>query len=325
MNITDGAVCPTGGIKCGTTSESCTPNTICGTLMVGDHFSPFAVFAPLPSFTPAITVPGDMIVEATSPAGATVTFVATATDPTDGALDPVCTPASGSTFAIGTTTVTCTATNSLGISASASFTVTVPDTTRPVFTNVPGTIVALATTTAGAIVTYELPTATDGLAGPVPVICTPASGSTFAPGQKTVDCTASDAWGNTATASFMVRVQYQAPADGSFFLQPINPDGSSVFKQGSTVPVKFKLQGASAGIANLAAHLTVARMSSSVTGTYVEASSNGAADGGNTFRYDTAAKQYIFNLSTKAMSTGTWSLRADLGDRVEHTVNVSLR
>jgi len=226
MNITDGAVCPTGGIKCGTTSESCTPNTICGTLMVGDHFSPFAVFAPLPSFTPAITVPGDMIVEATSPAGATVTFVATATDPTDGALDPVCTPASGSTFAIGTTTVTCTATNSLGISASASFTVTVPDTTRPVFTNVPGTIVALATTTAGAIVTYELPTATDGLAGPVPVICTPASGSTFAPGQKTVDCTASDAWGNTATASFMVRVQYQAPADGSFFLQPINPDGS---------------------------------------------------------------------------------------------------
>ena len=89
--------------------------------------------------------------------------------------------------------------------------------------------------------------------------------------------------------------------------------------------MKFKLQGASAGIANLAAHLTVARMSSSVTGTYVEASSNGAADGGNTFRYDTAAKQYIFNLSTKAMSTGTWSLRAALGDRVEHTVNVSLR
>ena len=77
--------------------------------------------------------------------------------------------------------------------------------------------------------------------------------------------------GNTATATFAVWVQFQAPANGTFFQQPINPDGSSIFKLGSTVPVKFKLQGDSAGIANLAAHLSAARISNSVTGSYVEA------------------------------------------------------
>jgi len=244
MNITDGVVCPSSGIKCGTTNEKCTANTICGKLMAGDHFSPFAVFAPLPTFTPTPVVPGDMIVDATSTAGATVTFVARATDPMEGQLEPACTPASGSTFSIGTTTVTCTATNSAGVSASASFT---------------------------------------------------------------------------------VRVKYQAPTDGTFFQQPINADGSSIFKLGSTIPVKFKLTGASAGITNLVAHLTVAKVSSSVTGSCVEATATGGANSGDTFRYDAAAKQYVFNLSTKVLSAGTWSLRADLGDGVNHSIKVSLR
>jgi hypothetical protein len=320
-----GAVCPSSGIKCGTTPpETCEPkNTICGTLMAGDHFSPFAVFAPLPTFAPTVTVPGDMTVEATSPGGAAVTFVATATDPTDGPLDPVCTPASGSTFAITTTTVTCTATNSLGIEASASFTVTVQDTTRPVFTNVPGTKVAAATSTAGAIVTYTLPTATDSVGGPVPVSCTPASGSTFAPGQKTVECTASDVWGNTATASFVVWVQFQ-PADGAFFLPPIDAAGARTFNAGSTIPVKFKLTGASAGIKNLVARLTMAKIVNGAVGPYQPAEATPPCDA-NTFRYDPATRQYIFNLSTKKMSKGTWSLRADLGDLVDHTINVTLR
>ena len=45
--------------------------------------------------------------EATGPGGAVVTFTATATDTVDGSITPVCTPASGSTFALGPTTVTC--------------------------------------------------------------------------------------------------------------------------------------------------------------------------------------------------------------------------
>jgi len=198
------------------------------------------------------------------------------------------------------------------------------DTTPPILPPVPD-VTAYATSTAGASVRYTVPTATDETDGPVAVGCTPPPGSIFPPGKTTVTCSASDLSGNKASVSFEVWVRFQAPTDGTFFLQPINPDGSSVFKRGSTIPVKFKLQGPSAGIANLGAHLSVAKVSNGVTGTYVEADSTAVCDAGDTFRYDPTAKQYIFNLSTKPMSVGTWSLRVDLGDRVDHTVKVSLR
>jgi len=198
------------------------------------------------------------------------------------------------------------------------------DTAPPILPDLPD-VTAYATSTAGAVVAYTIPTATDALDGSPSVDCTPASGTTFAPGKTTVTCTAADAVGNAAAKTFTVWVKFQAPIDGTFFLQPINPDGSSLFKRGSTIPVKFKLQGGSAGIADLAGHLAVAKVSNGVIGNYLEAISTAAADGGDVFRYDAGAKQYIFNLSTKAMTAGTWSLSVDLGDRVEHTVNVSLR
>jgi hypothetical protein len=72
-----------------------------------------------------ITVPANITTTATSASGAVVTYTATATDLVDG-TDPVaCTPASGATFPLGTTTVTCAATDSAHNSSTASFTVTV--------------------------------------------------------------------------------------------------------------------------------------------------------------------------------------------------------
>ena len=49
--------------------------------------------------------------DATSPQGASVTYTVTASEPDDASATPTvsCTPASGSTFPIGTTTVNCTA------------------------------------------------------------------------------------------------------------------------------------------------------------------------------------------------------------------------
>jgi hypothetical protein len=74
---------------------------------------------------PTITGPGDITVDATSPAGAPVSFTVTATGGTpeckDGDGDVV---ASGDTFHIGATNVTCTVTNDAG-SASTGFVVTV--------------------------------------------------------------------------------------------------------------------------------------------------------------------------------------------------------
>ena len=64
--------------------------------------------------------------EATSASGAVVTYSSpTATDNVDGSVAVTCTPASGSTFKIGTTPVTCKATDSAGNVAIKIFTVTV--------------------------------------------------------------------------------------------------------------------------------------------------------------------------------------------------------
>ncbi len=81
--------------------------------------------------SPIVDAPSVMSIrEATSPAGATVTFTAPAwhNSTTTGAT--TCAPASGSTFAIGRTVVTCSATAG-GSTASVSFDVIVADTTKP--------------------------------------------------------------------------------------------------------------------------------------------------------------------------------------------------
>ncbi len=74
---------------------------------------------------PVITTPGDVTVEATSADGAVVTWDASAQDAAYGAVPVKCVPQSGSTFPVGTTTVTCTASDPAGNTASSSFTITV--------------------------------------------------------------------------------------------------------------------------------------------------------------------------------------------------------
>ncbi|MDP9382177.1 MAG: HYR domain-containing protein, partial [Chloroflexota bacterium] len=79
-------------------------------------------------------MPANMTVEATSASGAVASWTApTANDAVDGARTVSCSPASGSTFALGTTTVTCSASDVNGNTQSPapSFTVTVQDTTAP--------------------------------------------------------------------------------------------------------------------------------------------------------------------------------------------------
>jgi Tol biopolymer transport system component len=74
---------------------------------------------------PTLSVPDGMTVDATSPAGALVVFAASATDNVDPDVPVTCTPASGSLFPVGTTTVTCTATDDAGNTASAAFDIVV--------------------------------------------------------------------------------------------------------------------------------------------------------------------------------------------------------
>jgi Tol biopolymer transport system component len=87
--------------------------------------APSGTVAPPPADTtpPALTVPGDRVVDATRPAGATVGYAVSATDDVDPAPTVACTPAAGSVFPIGTTTVACTATDAAGNAATRTFTV----------------------------------------------------------------------------------------------------------------------------------------------------------------------------------------------------------
>jgi DNA/RNA endonuclease G (NUC1) len=107
------------------------------------------------------------------------------------------------------------------------------------------------------------------------------------------------------------------------FLAPVNPDGSSIFKLGRTVPMKFALTGASAGVTNAVARLYVAKLTDSILGTEEQTESAAAATAGNLFRYSDG--QYVFNLSTDGLTAGTYQLRVDTGDGVVRVVNISLR
>src|SRR5439155_15998126 len=113
-----------------------------------------------------------------SAAGAVVTYSATATDAEDAtAPTPSCSPASGSTFPLGTTTVQCSVTDGGGLSASGSFIVAVEDTTVPTIHDLPADQSLTTSSQTGTMLTYAMPSASD-LADPAPAIdCAPASGS----------------------------------------------------------------------------------------------------------------------------------------------------
>ena len=80
---------------------------------------------------PVLKLPRPITVQATGPHGAVVTYAATATDDRDHNPSVSCSPASGSTFPLGRTTVACTATDASGNAAHGSFGVTVVDTIAP--------------------------------------------------------------------------------------------------------------------------------------------------------------------------------------------------
>lgn len=154
---------------------------------------------------PTITVPADITAEATSAAGAVVNYDVAATDLVSGAVSVVGSPASGSTFPLGTTTVNLTTIDAAGNAATATFSVTVRDTTAPVLSP-PANLVYDASSILGAVVTYSA-SATDAVSGNVSVTLSPASGTVLPVGETVVTATASDAAGNIATGSFVVTVR----------------------------------------------------------------------------------------------------------------------
>jgi HYR domain len=136
------------------------------------HFSTYAVATVMAeqrdTTPPVVTVPADLAVDATGPAGSKVTYAAPAKDDTDPSPTVACSPASGNTFAIGTTDVTCTATDASGNHAAASFRVHVRGAGEQIARLIDKTLAFLDQPALGPALRSQLQTAFDAFAGKHP-------------------------------------------------------------------------------------------------------------------------------------------------------------
>lgn len=139
-----------------------------------------------------ISCPANQTAECTSGTGGQSVSFTTPSD-SSGALS-VCSPASGSSFPVGTTADTCSTAN-----ASCSFSVTVTDSQGPSLT-CPAPVNAVADASCQATVTPPAASATDACVGPLGPVS--AASATFTGvGPKPVSYTANDGNGNATTAT----------------------------------------------------------------------------------------------------------------------------
>jgi HYR domain len=264
--------------------------------------------------TPPAIAHDDVTAEATGPGGADVVFTVEATDLVDGKMEALCFPTPGSKFPLGETLVTCNATDAHENKGTGSFTVSVVDTTPPVV-SVPSDTTTGPTQWNGAIVSYPPASAYDLVDTVVQaVICDPASATLFPFGTTTVTCSATDSHKNTGTNEFKVTVT------GFTFLgffKPIdNLPVMNTVKGGSTVPVKWRLQGQGGIEITDVAAVDAAKLDASP----IPCSSAVALDleftmtGGTSLRYDPMAPQYILNWQTPRQPGTCWELRVPFVD-----------
>ena len=166
------------------------------------------------STPPVITCPADVTVEQESAAGTVVPLTATATDNCD--ASPTITSDELAIYPLGMTTVTFTATDDSGNSASCSMTVTVQDTTPPVIT-CPADVTVEQATRDGTVVSLTA-TATDVC--DVDVDITSDAPAIFPLGTTTVTFTATDDSGNSASCSMIVTVEDTTLPDISVVVSP---------------------------------------------------------------------------------------------------------
>jgi hypothetical protein len=90
-------------------------------------------------------------------------------------------------------------------------------------------------------------------------------------------------------------------------LQPISANGTSTFKQGSTVPAKFRVcdaSGNSVGTSGVVTSFYLAQtLSGTATQNFDETVASTTPD--TSFRWDPTAQQWIFNINTKGLATST--------------------
>ena len=157
---------------------------------------------------PDLTVPDDVTVEQATADGTIVPLTATASDICD--ADVTITNDAPAVFPLGDTTVTWTATDSAGNSASATQTVTIVDTTAPTIT-APDDVTAEQTDAAGTPVAIGQATASDICDSEVPVVN--GAPVVFPLGETVVTWTATDDSGNSTSDTQRVTVVDTTPPE----------------------------------------------------------------------------------------------------------------
>ena len=167
------------------------------------------------SVAPSISTPGLVTALATSPAGANVAYTVDLADATSGLASSSCTPASGSLFPIGDTTVNCTATDNAGHSTDASFIVRVNDTIPPVISNTTPSLGSLWPANHQMMSIAITVSATDNL-GPAPT-CTITGVASNEPQNGLGDGDTPNDWVITGPLTLQLRAERSGRGDGRVY------------------------------------------------------------------------------------------------------------
>jgi hypothetical protein len=174
--------------------------------------------------TPPVIAPhANMTADATSASGVVVNYESpTWTDAVDVSGTATCLPASGSTFPIGTTTVTCTAKDAAGYTGSANFTVTVTNVTPP-----PSTITVTATPS-----TIWPP---NKKMVPVKLVVTPADATAYIVSVTCNEAIAASDWKITGPLTVNLRADRNGNGTGRIYTIKVS------YGSGSTATVQVKV------------------------------------------------------------------------------------
>ncbi|HET7168036.1 MAG TPA: HYR domain-containing protein [Candidatus Limnocylindrales bacterium] len=193
---------------------------------------------------PTLLLPDPFSVEGDTTGGWTADWSGVgATDPEDSPdPTPSCVPAAGDVLPLGTTTVSCSVTDTDGRSDTGSFEVTVVDTTPPTLTAMPADQTLTTSDPTGTTISYPMPIAADVVDASPTVDCVPASGSHLGRGTTTVTCTATDDSGKSSSDTFAITVRYAtAHTATATWLEPVGSGGTFGANRGRSVPVKLRL------------------------------------------------------------------------------------
>lgn len=225
------------------------------------------------------------------------------------------------TTTLGTHTFTVVATDRAGNETVVTHTYRVRDVTAPTVSS------------ANSGIEYKLNqpvpaqfTCTDESGGSGVASCSgPASLDTSSVGSNSFQVLTTDEAGNSHTVTVSYKVIY---AYGQV-RQPINEDGSSAFKAGSTVPVKFGLTDwAGTPVGTATATISYRGYDPNnipAEEQILEDAMSAAATGGTQLRWDAGAQQYVYNWSTKGVKAGTYQLVISLDDGKKYSAVLTLK